>query len=74
MTIKEFQFIIELQKEFEFSYNKVNYNLTYDRDSKGNLIIVFGERYFGKPYSSFGQLMNTARVENHFLKEILKDI
>ena len=52
MTKDELIFMINAKKEFEFSYKGKNYNLTYDRDDKGNDLIVFGERFQGKKYTS----------------------
>lgn len=72
MTHDELVFCLDAKKEIEFSYNGKNYNLTYDRDDNGNDLIVFGERYQGKKYSSFGELMNEARIENHFFREMLE--
>lgn len=74
MTKEELIFCIETKKEFEFSFNEKNYNLTYDKDDNGKDWIVFGERYEGKKYSSYGEFINKARVENYFFKEILSDI
>lgn len=71
MTKEEFRYIIDLKKEFEFSYNGKNYNLTYGKTEGGQDFIAFGERFFQQKFSSWGELMNTAKVENHFLREML---
>lgn len=71
MTKNDLIFLINTKKEFEFTYNGKNYNLTYDRDDKGNDLIVFGERFMGKKYASFGEFMNEARIENHFFREMI---
>ena len=74
MTKDDLLFLIETKKEFEFKYNGKIYNMTYDVDKDKNLVIVFGQLYEGKIYKSFGELMNTARIENHFFKDMLEDI
>ncbi|WP_294429807.1 hypothetical protein [uncultured Treponema sp.] len=71
MTKDDLIFMINTKREFEFTYNGKNYNLTYDRDDNGNDLILFGERFQGKKYTSFGELMNEARIENHFFREML---
>jgi len=71
MTKDDLIFLINTKKEFEFSYHGKNYNLTYDRDDAGHDLIVFGERYCGKKYTSFGEFMNDAKIENHFFREML---
>ena len=45
MTKEQFIFLIETQKPFEFTYNNVVYNMTYDKNEKGETIIVFGRLY-----------------------------
>ena len=71
MTKDDLIFLIQTKKEFEFKYNGKTYNMTYDKDKGGNNIIVFGQLYEGKNYKSFGELMNNARIENHFFKDML---
>lgn len=71
MTKEQFIFLIETQKPFEFTYNNVVYNMTYDKNEKGEKVIVFGRLYEGKKYKSAGELLNTARIENHFFKDML---
>ncbi len=72
MTKDDLIFLINTKKEFEFSYNGKNYNITYDRDELGNDLIIFGERFMGKKFRSFGEFMNEAKVENHFFREMLE--
>ena len=71
MTKDDFIFLIETRKNMEFSYNGKTYNLTYDKNNKGELEIIFGRLYEGKKYSSLGELLNTAKIENHFFKDML---
>lgn len=73
MTTDDFRFLIDIQKPYEFTFNKVVYNITYGKDSKGSYI-AFGRLYEQKRYYSYGELMNEARVENHFFKDVLEDL
>ena len=74
MTKEQLFFYVETQKVFEFTYKGKVYNMTYDRDEKGNTVLVFGRLYEGKRYSSIGELLNTAKIENHFFKDMLDTI
>ena len=74
MTKDDLLFLIRTKREFEFIYNGDTYNMTYDTDENGETIIVFGRLYQGEKYKSFGELMNNARIENHFFKDMLEDI
>ena len=58
MTKDELIFKIETQQPFEFQYNGNKYNMMYDKADDGSVIIRF-------------ELMNTARIENHFFKDML---
>jgi len=71
MTKDQFIYLIETKQEFEFSYKGKTYNMTYDKDDKGKTYIVFGQLYEGVKYESVGELLNNARIENHFFKEML---
>jgi len=71
MTKNDFIFLIETRQPLEFTYNGKVYNLTYDNDKDGNLVIVFGQLYEGVRYSSIGELLNTAKIENHYFREML---
>ena len=72
MTKEQLLFLIETKKEYEFVYNGKTYNLTYDKDASKNSVIVFGELYQGRRYSDIGELLNTAKIENHFFKDMLE--
>ena len=74
MTRDEFLFLLQTEKPYEFEFCGKKYNITYDRDSSGKTWIVFGRLYEGKRYASYGELMNNAKVENHFFREILPDL
>ena len=71
MTKDELIFMIETQKPVEFSYRGKTYNMMYDKADDGSTLIRFGRLYEEKTYASFGELMNTARIENHFFKDML---
>ncbi len=74
MTKEQLFFYVETQKVFEFTYKGKVYNMTYDRDEKGNTVLVFGRLYEGKRYAGVGELLNTAKIENHFFKDMLDTI
>ena len=74
MTKDDLYFYIQTKKTLEFTFKGKNYSLLYDKDSEGNDIIVFGRVYEGKSYSSFGELMNKAKIDNYFFKDLLEDI
>jgi len=74
MTKDELIFKIQTKQPFEFKFRDKTYNMTYDKNKKGEDIIVFGRLFEGVPYSSFGELINTARLENCFFKDVLPDL
>lgn len=71
MTKEDFLFILNTKKEFEFKYNGLAYNITYGSDKKGDYI-AFGRLYEPVRYYSFSEIMNEAKIENHFFREILE--
>lgn len=71
MTKEQFVFMTETQKPLEFKYNNKVYSLNYDKNDKGESFIVFGQLYEGKKYNSVGELLNNAKIENHFFKDML---
>lgn len=74
MTKDDLYFYIQTKKTLEFKFNNKTYSLFYDKDSAGKEIIVFGQIFEGKPFDSFGELMNKAKIENYFFKDLLEDI
>lgn len=74
MRREEFQFLVDTKREFEFPFNGKNYNLTYGTDDSGADCIVFGETFQGRTYASFGELMNSAKIGNYFLREVIKEL
>ena len=71
MTKDDLVFLIETKKEFEFRYNGILYSMTYGSDSRGDYIAL-GRLYEPVRYYSFGEMMNEARIENHFFRELLE--
>lgn len=71
MTKEQLLFYIETETVFEFSFNGIVYNMTFDKDKNGKKIIIFGRLYEGEKYLSTGDLLNNAKIENHFFKEML---
>ena len=72
MTKNDLYFMISAKKEYEFFYKGKTYNLTYGKDEKGEYIL-FGQLYEGKRFYSYGELMNEAKIDNHFFREMLED-
>ncbi|MCR5762800.1 MAG: hypothetical protein K6G00_05380 [Treponema sp.] len=72
MTREEFQFIVDIKKEYEFALNGKRYNLTYGKDDAGKSYIALG-RLYDRPerYKTFGELMNAAKIDNQYLREII---
>ena len=74
MTKDDLYFYIQSKKELEFTFKGKTYTLNYDKDLSGKDFIIFGQIYEGKKYDSFGELMNNAKVENHYFRELLEDL
>lgn len=74
MTKDDLIYLIQLHKELEFQYKGKTYSLNYDTDSNGKPLIVFGRQYEGERYSSYGEFINNAKIENSYFREILEDI
>lgn len=72
MTKDDFYFKIQVKQTMEFKYNSILYNSNYDKTSDGKEIILFGRLYEEQKFHSYGDLMNNAKVENHFLKDMLE--
>ncbi|MCQ2589137.1 MAG: hypothetical protein MJ179_01815 [Treponema sp.] len=71
MTKDDFYFKIQVKQTMEFTYKNILYNISYDKTSDGKEIILFGRLYEQTKYYSYGELMNNAKVENHFFKDML---
>lgn len=74
MTEKQLQFMIDVGQNLEFEYNGKKYTLSYDIDSNGKKIFIFGETFFGKKFESYGELMTSAMIENRFFRYILEEL
>lgn len=72
MTKDDFYFKIQVKQTMEFKYNSILYNINYDKTSDEKEIILFGRLYEEQKFHSYGDLMNNAKVENHFLKDMLE--
>lgn len=71
MTMEDLQYCIAIKKELEFNYQGLSYTLNYDKDSDGHEYIVFGRTFEGKKYSSYGEFINNAKIDNHYFREML---
>ncbi len=73
MTREDFDFLIACKKPLEFTFRGIVYNLTYGKDEKGDYI-AFGRLYEQQNFYSYGDLLNQARVENHFFREMIEEL
>lgn len=71
MTKDDLILLINTKKEVEFTYNGKLYTMTYGSDKKGSYIAL-GRLYEPVRYYSFGEMMNEAKIENHFFRELLE--
>lgn len=74
MTKDDLYFYIETKKTLEFKFQNKTYTLYYDKDSRGNDVIMFGRLYEAESFSSYGELMNKAKIDNYHFKDLLGDI
>ena len=66
------QYIAHTYRRFDLAIVKGEGALCWD--DSGKEYIVFGQLYEGKRFESYGDLMNHAKVENHFFRELLEDL
>lgn len=71
MSYEDFIFMIETKKEHEFSFKDKIYTITYGNDKNGDYIAM-GQRYEPVKYYSLKELLNNARIENHYFKEMIE--
>ena len=69
MKKEDFRFLIDSKKEWEFKYEGLQYSLTYGKDEKGSYI-AFGRLYQPVRYYSYTELMNEAKINNSYFREI----
>ena len=71
MTKDDFLFLVETKTPHEFEYKGKIYNMTFDKSPDGNTEIVFGPLFEGQHFDSVGEFLNTAKIKNHFFKDML---
>ncbi len=71
MTKDDFLFLVETKTPHEFIYKGKIYNMTFDKAADGSTQIVFGPLFEGEKFSSTGEFLNKAKIENHFFKDML---
>lgn len=74
MTLDQLYYNIQVGKVIEFTHNGKNYRLFSEKDSSGNSIIKFGPNYEEEIYSTYGELINKAYVENHLLRYFIENV
>ncbi|NLC93528.1 MAG: hypothetical protein GX677_08725 [Treponema sp.] len=72
MDIKTLQFYTEIKKDYEFTYKNKKYDLSYKKDNNGKDLILFGLQYQQQIFHSFNELINNAKIENSFFREVIK--
>lgn len=73
MTRNEFVHIVNSKEQREFVVDGVVYALTYDKDSSGKEYVVFGRTFQGERYTDVGELLNNAKIGNHYLRNMLEE-
>ncbi len=74
MTEAELKFTLETVGRFDFTHDGTDYTLLLDTDEKGNQQIRFSRSFQETKFSSWGELMNQAKVENHYFKYVLREL
>ncbi|MCR5289389.1 MAG: hypothetical protein K6E51_05305 [Treponema sp.] len=75
MTREEFKSIIEVRRDFDFSFRGKRYMINAKKLSSGEFEISFGEEYASPVvYDSFLHLMAEAQIEKIMLSDALVDI
>lgn len=71
MTKDELLFKLQTTKYFEFTFKNRTFDIMIEKDKSGKEFVRFGQLYEEKKYDSLGQLFNEAKIDNHFLKDVL---
>ena len=71
MTKDELLFKLQTTKYFEFTFKNRTFDIMIEKDKSGKEFVRFGQLYEEKKYNSLGQLFNEAKIDNHFLKDVL---
>ena len=75
MTRDEFKTLIEVRRDFDFSYRGRCFVINAVKKADGEYQISFGPQYESPArYESFRDLMANAQIGNRILPEILRDI
>lgn len=75
MKQEELSFLVDIKKEIEFIFNNKRYTITYGDDDNGKPYIAFGRLYDeAERFTSLSMLLNRAKIENHFFREMLPTI
>jgi len=71
MTKDELLFKLQTTKYFEFTFKNRTFDIMIEKDKSGKEFVRFGQLYEEKKYNSLRQLFNEAKIDNHFLKDVL---
>ena len=74
MTEAELKFTLETVGRFDFTHDGIDYTILLDTDKKDKRQIRFSRSFQETRFSSWGELMNLAKVENHYFKYVLREL
>lgn len=74
MKEADLKFILETIGRFDFNHSGSDYTIFLDKDGNGKSSFRFGRQYEFTKYSSWGEMMNEAKVENHYFKSVLREL
>lgn len=72
MKEKELRFILDTVGRYDFNHSGADYSIYQDKDEKGKETFRFGRAYSEQKYTSWGELINHAKVESHYFKAVLE--
>lgn len=73
MTRTDFLDLVKTKTAREFVVDGVVYALTFDKDDAGHEYIVFGRTFQGTKYNDAGELLNAAKIGNHYFRNMLDE-
>ena len=75
MTKDDLYSLLLARHQLEFKYNGKNYCLILDSEIPGKNFYTLGRVYdIPQKFDSWGQMMNEARIENHFFREMIPSL
>ncbi|MCI5523783.1 MAG: hypothetical protein SO116_06300 [Treponema sp.] len=73
MKLDDFQFLLEVHRDYEFSFRGTTYEIIAEKEN-GTLRYYFGEKYFQrKKYEDFNDMVANVFVKDCYLRNIIED-